>query len=374
MATSIPMKHKDTGIIKVGYHGFSWTSLFFGFFPALFRADFLTFMGGFVVYVIVGIFTLGLGLFLVAPIWAFMYNKIYTRKLIEKGFVLIGSEGDNAVAAAALGVLAPSVSISSTMNSETKVAFENKSNPTAPAAAKPIEQVESKLTTSEASYVEQLPAQPQYKAPHSDSSTTSAGAESVLSSIQSSKQNRMMLIAFGIVIASFGVFMIFFKGIIKSPQFEDPTQTTSIAPIAPEAQKPNLSTQRPYRPDLSQTVTAKSRTIQQTASDNSSDFLGKPLSFNGTVSRMQVAANLTVGSNGRVSGFWEVTNDPKLAGKLFRLEGTTQNGKVQLKEFESDKVNLDIELSANADFTRLTGQARNLGEKRDIWDVRLQRS
>ena len=109
MATRISMKHKENGIMKDGYYGFSWTTLFFGFFPALFRGDFITFIGGFVVSAIIGVITLGIGWFLIAIVWAFMYNKYYTRKLLEKGYALAGSEGDNAQAASALGIaLSPS--------------------------------------------------------------------------------------------------------------------------------------------------------------------------------------------------------------------------------------------------------------------------
>ena len=52
MATKVVMKHKDSGILKNGYFGFSWTTLLFGFFPALFRGDFITFIGGFIIVII----------------------------------------------------------------------------------------------------------------------------------------------------------------------------------------------------------------------------------------------------------------------------------------------------------------------------------
>jgi len=108
MATRISMRHKDSGIVKDGYYGFSWTTFFFGFFPALFRGDFITFIGGFVISVIIAFVTFGFGALFINIIWAFMYNKYYTRKLIERGYVLAGSESDNALAASALGVIAPS--------------------------------------------------------------------------------------------------------------------------------------------------------------------------------------------------------------------------------------------------------------------------
>lgn len=105
MATRIALRHKETGIVKDGFYGFSWTTLFFGFFPALFRGDFITFIGGFVISVIIAVMTFGIGAFFIGLVWAFMYNKYYTRRLLERGYVLAGSEGDNALAASSLGVV-----------------------------------------------------------------------------------------------------------------------------------------------------------------------------------------------------------------------------------------------------------------------------
>lgn len=107
MATRISMRHKDTGIVKDGFYGFSWTTFCFGFFPALFRGDFITFIGGIVIAVIIGMMTFGIGAFFIGFVWAFMYNKYYTRRLLERGYVLAGSDADNALAAAALGIVQP---------------------------------------------------------------------------------------------------------------------------------------------------------------------------------------------------------------------------------------------------------------------------
>lgn len=105
MAERIPMKHKETGITKDGFYGFSWTTFFFGFFPALFRGDFMTFIGGFVITIIIALLTAGVGAFLVGVFWAFMYNKYYTRKLLERGYVFNGGDEKNRLAASALGVV-----------------------------------------------------------------------------------------------------------------------------------------------------------------------------------------------------------------------------------------------------------------------------
>lgn len=105
MAVKIPMKNPQNGLTKDGFYGFSWTSLFFGGFPALFRGDFLTFLGLFAMIIVIGLVTAGIGAFFVTIVWAFMYNKYYTKKLIEKGYKFNGTDEQNKLAASAIGVL-----------------------------------------------------------------------------------------------------------------------------------------------------------------------------------------------------------------------------------------------------------------------------
>ena len=98
MATVVMMKHPQTGLIKKGFVGFSWTTFFFGGFPALFRGDFL--MG--VVFIVLAVFTAGLSNIIVA----FFYNKQFTTKLVEQGYQFADSEAVNSLARAKLGVAA----------------------------------------------------------------------------------------------------------------------------------------------------------------------------------------------------------------------------------------------------------------------------
>lgn len=78
MATAIKMRHPETGLTKKGLIGFSWTTLFFGGLPAIFRGDWT--MG--LILIVLGILTLNLS----SIIAAFIYNKTYTRKLLESGY------------------------------------------------------------------------------------------------------------------------------------------------------------------------------------------------------------------------------------------------------------------------------------------------
>lgn len=78
MASVIMMRNPRTGIIRKGFIGFSWTTLFFGGFPALFRGDILT---GLLV-LLANFLTGGLA----GLVWAFFYNKRYTLDLIEEGY------------------------------------------------------------------------------------------------------------------------------------------------------------------------------------------------------------------------------------------------------------------------------------------------
>ena len=77
MATELSLKKGN--LTKKGLVGFSWTTLFFGFFVPIFRGDFTWA----IIMVILEAITCGAS----NIVMAFFYNnKIYTAKLLENGW------------------------------------------------------------------------------------------------------------------------------------------------------------------------------------------------------------------------------------------------------------------------------------------------
>ena len=75
----ITLTNEYTGQYKTAPLGFSWTTLFFGCFPAMFRSDW-KWTG---IQFALALITAGIS-WLVMP---FMYNKLYIKELLNKGFV-----------------------------------------------------------------------------------------------------------------------------------------------------------------------------------------------------------------------------------------------------------------------------------------------
>jgi hypothetical protein len=69
---------EKNNVLKTVKLGFSWTFFFFGIFIPLFRGD----LKWFLIILISTIFTYGLALF----VFMFVYNKIYVKDLLEKGY------------------------------------------------------------------------------------------------------------------------------------------------------------------------------------------------------------------------------------------------------------------------------------------------
>lgn len=81
----ITLRH-DSGMTKQVKKGFSWTFFFFGLFVPLIRGDLKWAAIMFILQALVGAFTFGIGAFVVSLVFAFIYNKIYIKDLLEKGY------------------------------------------------------------------------------------------------------------------------------------------------------------------------------------------------------------------------------------------------------------------------------------------------
>ena len=71
-----------TGELRTAPVGYSWTVLFFGFFPPLIRSDWKWGL----IMVIVAFPTFGLS----GVVFSFLYNKLYVKELVQKGFKVKG--------------------------------------------------------------------------------------------------------------------------------------------------------------------------------------------------------------------------------------------------------------------------------------------
>ena len=78
-----------SGIVKEAPVGFSWTTFFFGFFPALIRGDWLWALiicaATFVTFGLSGI------------VFAFIYNRLYIQRLLKQGFKVKNYSGNKAL-------------------------------------------------------------------------------------------------------------------------------------------------------------------------------------------------------------------------------------------------------------------------------------
>lgn len=78
MARSIRLRHTQSNLTKMGYYGFSWTYLFFGWFVPLLRGEIgVAALHFFLTCISFGLFWI---------IFAFIYNKQYMHRMLTSGW------------------------------------------------------------------------------------------------------------------------------------------------------------------------------------------------------------------------------------------------------------------------------------------------
>ena len=79
------MEH-PSGMVKEVKKGFSWTVFFFGLFVPLIRGDLKWAAIMFALSLLAGSLSFGLGSLFISLIFSFIYNKLYIKELLEKGY------------------------------------------------------------------------------------------------------------------------------------------------------------------------------------------------------------------------------------------------------------------------------------------------
>lgn len=82
----ITLKNQRTGLVKQCPTGCSWTTFLFGIFVPLIRGDIKWAAILFLISLFTALCTAGFGALFVGPIFAYFYNKIFIKSMIEKGY------------------------------------------------------------------------------------------------------------------------------------------------------------------------------------------------------------------------------------------------------------------------------------------------
>ena len=77
------LENPRTGHLRKAPLGYSWTTLFFGPFPMLFRGAWKWFF----IILITNVITSGLA----ALVWSFLINRLYLNDLLDDGFALVSA-------------------------------------------------------------------------------------------------------------------------------------------------------------------------------------------------------------------------------------------------------------------------------------------
>jgi len=97
--SKIYFENPHTGYLREAPVGFSWTVLFFGFFPALFRQHWT----GFAILFIAALATIGFS----NIVFMFIYNRMYIKHLVSDGYKAKSASADLNFIQQKLGFLIP---------------------------------------------------------------------------------------------------------------------------------------------------------------------------------------------------------------------------------------------------------------------------
>ena len=109
MATKVSLKHTQSGVIKAAPIGFSWTTFFFGGFPALLRGDLKWAVIMWIVWLSglgLSFLTFGITSVVFGIVLAVIYNKRYVVERLEEGYVPADDHSRNVLMRAGIGTTA----------------------------------------------------------------------------------------------------------------------------------------------------------------------------------------------------------------------------------------------------------------------------
>ncbi|HZX31741.1 MAG TPA: hypothetical protein VFF03_10340 [Rhodocyclaceae bacterium] len=95
--SEIIFKHPASEDFVITPVGFSWTTLFFGFLPAIIRGDFRWAMVQMGAVIPLAILTQGLGFVVPALLFGLVYNKLYIRQLLNEGYAVSAWVSDRGI-------------------------------------------------------------------------------------------------------------------------------------------------------------------------------------------------------------------------------------------------------------------------------------
>lgn len=93
----INLQNESTMKTKQAKIGYSWTFFFWGWFVPLIRGDWKWFLITFIVTLILAYTTMGFGSVIAQIVFAYFYNKLYIKDLLENGYTPADEFTDKAI-------------------------------------------------------------------------------------------------------------------------------------------------------------------------------------------------------------------------------------------------------------------------------------